>query len=147
MSWAPATIYGTFEVSERNISDDSPDFGEPVIRTVPRPLDLNSNGDVFGGWILSHMHIAGGIVANRQAGQRVAAVSVDSMSFIRPVYVGDVVSIYGAVETIGTTSIAVKLETQVRRHEAAEQLKVTEGTFVYVAIDRAGRPLPVDQTG
>lgn len=147
MSFGPATIYGIFLVSERNISDFSTDFDEPVIRTVPRPMDLNSHGDVFGGWILSHMDIAGGIVANRQAGQRVAMVSVAPMSFIRPVYVGDVVSIYGTVEKVGTTSIVVNLETRVQRHDAAEQLKVTEGTFVYVAIDRTGRPIPVDQAG
>jgi len=130
-------------VSDRNISGDSVDLGAPIIRTVPRPLDLNSNGDVFGGWILSHMDIAGGLVASHEAGQRVATVSVDSMSFIRPVYVGDVVSIYGSVEKIGTTSITVKLETRVRRHDAEDQLKVTEGSFVYVAIDRNGRPVPV----
>ncbi len=97
----------------------------------------------FGGWIMSQMDIAGGIVASRRAGQRVATVSVDSMPFLRPVYVSDVVSIFGAVEQVGTTSIAVKLETYVRRHDAVEQLKVTEGTYVYVAIDRAGRPIPV----
>lgn len=130
-------------MTEPNISKDALTFDEPVIRTVPQAADVNSNGDVFGGWILSHMDIAGGIVANRRAQQRVATVSVDSMSFIRPVYVGDVVSIYGNVEKVGTTSIAVRLETRVRRHDAAEQLKVTEGTFVYVAIDRSGRPIPV----
>ena len=128
---------------KRNISEKTVSGHEPTIRTVPQPADVNSNGDVFGGWIMSQMDIAGGIVASRRAGQRVATVSVDSMSFLRPVYVGDVVSIFGAVEQVGTTSIAVKLETYVRRHDAAEQLKVTEGTYVYVAIDRAGRPIPV----
>ena len=130
-------------MTERNISEKIGSEQEPVIRTVPQPADVNSNGDVFGGWIMSQMDIAGGIVANRRAGQRVATVSVDSMSFLRPVYVGDVVSIYGAIDHVGTTSIAVKLETFVRRHDEAEHLKVTEGTYVYVAIDRAGRPIPV----
>jgi acyl-CoA thioesterase YciA len=132
-------------VTERNISESLPLDEEPVIRTVPQPADVNSNGDVFGGWIMSQMDIAGGIVANRRAGQRVATVSVDSMSFLRPVYVGDVVSIFGAVEKVGRTSIAVRLETYVRRHDAAEQLKVTEGTYVFVAIDRSGRPIPVGE--
>ena len=76
-----------------------------------------------------------------------ATVSVDAMSFIRPAYVGDVVSIYGRIEKVGTTSIAVRLETRVRRHDGAEQLQVTESTFVYVALDSAGRPVPVDPLG
>ncbi len=84
---------------------------EPIVRTVPQPGDVNGNGDVFGGWIMSHMDIAGGILAARRAHSRVATVAVDSMSFLRPVDVGDVVSIYGEVAAVGRTSITVHMET------------------------------------
>ncbi len=117
--------------------------GEPVIRTVPLPADVNGKGDVFGGWILSHMDIAGGTVAARRAGGKTVTVAVDSMTFIHPVFVGDLVSIYAVVEKVGRTSISIRMETFVRRQQESEELKVTEGTFVYVAIDDDGRPVPV----
>lgn len=123
------------------------DFGEPVIRTVPLPADVNGKGDVFGGWILSHMDIAGGTVAAWRAGGKTVTVAVDSMTFIRPVYVGDLVSIYAVVEKVGRTSVSVRMETYVRRQQESAELKVTEGTFVYVAIDDHGRPVPVPADG
>ena len=118
---------------------------EPIIRTVPHPSDMNGNGDIFGGWVLSQMDIAGGSVASKVAKGRVATVAITAMTFVQPIKVGDLVSIYGDVTRIGRTSITVHLETMVqRRHESAE-IQVTHGTFVYVAIDEHGKPRPVLQ--
>jgi len=117
--------------------------GEPVIRTAPMPSDMNGNGDIFGGWVLSQMDIAGGIMAARRSQGRVATVAVDSMTFKQPIKVGDVVSIYAQVTRVGRTSIAVHMETIVARRLDPEEIKVTEGTFIYVAIDANGRPRPI----
>tara|TARA_B100000029_G_scaffold280841_1_gene274960 strand:- start:3412 stop:3987 length:576 start_codon:yes stop_codon:yes gene_type:complete len=119
---------------------------DPAIRTVPMPSDANSNGDIFGGWVLSQMDIAGGTIAARRSKGRVATVAIDAMTFKRPIAVGDIVSIYGEVTRMGRTSITVHLETIVRRRVVAEEISVTEGTFVYVAIDDSGQPRPVDAT-
>ena len=108
------------------------------------PSDANSNGDIFGGWVLSEMDIAGGTIAARRSQGRVATVAIDAMTFKRPIAVGDIVSIYGEVVRVGRTSITVHLETIVRRRVMAEEISVTEGTFVYVAIDEEGKPRPVD---
>ena len=119
------------------------DRGEPTIRTVPMPADSNQNGDIFGGWVLSQMDIAGGVAASRLAKGRLATVAVEAMKFHRPIAVGDVVSLYTEVVRVGTTSIAVRIETIVNRRNASEEIKVTEGIFVYVAIDEHGRPRSV----
>lgn len=118
--------------------------GEPVIRTVPMPADLNGNGDVFGGWVLSQMDIAGGIIAARRAQGRVVTVSVAAMRFNQPIKVGDVVTIYGRVSKIGRTSISVEMETIVQRRLDPDEILVTDGTYVYVAIDGEGRPRPLE---
>jgi len=118
--------------------------GEPVVRTVPMPADTNANGDIFGGWVLSQMDIAGGVCAARLVRGRFATVAVDSMKFHRPIAVGDLVSLYAEVTRTGTTSVAVHIETVVTRRERAEEIMVTEGTYVYVAIDDEGRPRPID---
>ncbi len=117
--------------------------GEPAIRTVPMPADANASGDIFGGWVLSQMDIAGGTVAGDRAKGRTVTVAVEAMTFHRPIYVGDLVSLYAHVVRVGTTSITVNIETIARRRNRPEEIKVTEGTFVYVAIDREGRPRPV----
>ena len=116
---------------------------DPVIRTAPAPGDMNGNGDIFGGWVMAQMDIAGGIAAARVAQGRVATVAVAGMTFNKPIKVGDVVSIYGDVERIGTTSVSIKLETIVQRRLDPEPIKVTEGTFVFVAIDDQGKPRPI----
>lgn len=107
------------------------------------PANANPSGDIFGGWIMSQMDIAGGIHAYEVAKGRVATVAVDAMTFHLPVYVGDVVSCYCSTVRIGTTSIAVLVETWVRRRSNAAVEKVTEGRFTFVAIDADGRPRPV----
>jgi acyl-CoA thioesterase YciA len=104
------------------------------------PADSNANGDIFGGWVLSQMDIAGGVAASRIAKGRLATVAVQAMKFHRPIAVGDVVSLYTEILRIGATSITVRIETIVSRRNVTEEIKVTEGIFVYVAIDEEGRP-------
>jgi acyl-CoA thioesterase YciA len=119
------------------------DRGEPTIRTVPMPADSNANGDIFGGWVLSQMDIAGGVAASRIAQGRTVTVAVEAMKFHRPVAVGDLVSLYTDILRVGATSITVRIETIVNRRGSGAEITVTEGTFVYVSIDDQGRPRPV----
>ncbi|MGE0420929.1 MAG: acyl-CoA thioesterase [Reyranellaceae bacterium] len=116
---------------------------EPILRMVPQPADMNGNGDIFGGWVLAQMDIAGGTVASRAAQGRVATVAITAMTFVQPIKVGDLVSIYGEVRKIGNTSVTVWLETVVERRLDPTPIRVTEGTFVFVAIDDHGKPRPV----
>ncbi len=118
--------------------------GELTLRTVAMPADVNVNGDIFGGWVLSQMDIAGGICARQRAG-RVATVAVDAMKFIRPVKVGDVLCVYTSIERVGRTSIAIEVEAWVLRGVIGDREKVTEATFTFVAIDEDGRPRPVSE--
>ena len=129
-------------VTTRDGPPDQPS-GEAAIRTVAMPADTNPSGDIFGGWLMSQMDIAGGIIAMRRARGRVATVAVDAMSFIAPVAVGDEVSLYARVVSTGRTSIRVFIEAWKRNRYFAELVKVTEGTFVYVAIGEDRRPVPL----
>jgi len=121
---------------------DGPE-GALTLRTLAMPRDVNVNGDIFGGWVLSQMDIAGGIVAGARAGGRVATVAVDAMKFIRPVKVGDVLCIYARVIRVGRTSIGLGIEAWVLRGRLGAREKVTEAVFTFVAIDEDGRPRPV----
>jgi acyl-CoA thioesterase YciA len=125
------------------MASDSEPKPEPAIRTVPMPADANAAGDIFGGWILSQMDIAGAVVAVERAKGRVATVAIEAMKFHRPVFVGDLVSCYADIARIGRTSITVHIETVVRRTRHEEVLTVTEGIFTYVAVDENGKPRPV----
>jgi acyl-CoA thioesterase YciA len=116
---------------------------DPIIRMVPHPADLNGNGDVFGGWVLSQMDTAGGALAARTAKGRVATVAITAMTFVQPIKVGDLVSIYGEVTRIGRSSITIDLETVVQRRLDPTPIQVTHGTFVFVAIDDDGKPRQV----
>ena len=108
------------------------------------PADANHNGDIFGGWIMAQVDVAGGTVAGRVARGRVATVSVNSFVFKQPVQIGDILSLYAEVVRIGNTSITVNVEVYAERGRAeAKIVKVTEATLTYVAIDRDGRPRPV----
>lgn len=121
--------------------------GGPALRTIAMPADTNPNGDIFGGWLLAQMDLAGGVVAKRRAGGRVATVGIEAMTFHKPVSVGDEVSCFAHVERVGRTSIRVRVETWVRRPtDEDETIKVTEGVFTYVAMgeDRKPRPVPGD---
>ncbi len=116
---------------------------DPIIRTAPQPRDVNNNGDIFGGWVLSQMDIAGGVLAARRAQGRVVTVAVEAMTFHQPIKVGDVVSIYGEIMKVGRTSMHVKLTTVVVRKLNPQEIKVTEGTYIFVAIDDDGNPRAV----
>jgi acyl-CoA thioesterase YciA len=120
--------------------DVSEPRGELAIRTVAMPADTNANGDIFGGWLLSQMDVAGGITAERRARGRVATVAVESMAFHRPVFVGDVLCAYADLVKVGRTSMTFRVEAWVIRHDTPTRVKVTEGLFTYVAIDGDGRP-------
>ena len=117
--------------------------GNLTLRTVAMPADVNVNGDIFGGWVLSQMDIAGGIPAIEEARGRVATVAVNEMTFVRPVKVGDVLCVYTWVERIGRTSVAIGLEAWALRQITGKREKVTAGVFTYVAIDGDGKPRPV----
>jgi acyl-CoA thioesterase YciA len=116
---------------------------EPILRVVPRPGDINSNGHIFGGWVLSQMDIAAGIVAAREASGPVATVAIEAMEFIAPILMHDLISVYAAVERIGRTSIAIRIEVVASRDRGAREVKVTEGLFTFVALDAQHRPRPV----
>jgi len=114
---------------------------EPSLRVVPMPADANQNGDIFGGWIMAQVDIAGSIPAARLAKGRVATVAVNSFQFKQPVFVGDLVSLYADVVRVGHTSITVNVEVYAQRKpEREEVVKVTEATLTYVAVDPNRRP-------
>lgn len=124
---------------------DSAPEGDIILRTLAMPKDTNTAGDIFGGWVMSQMDIAGGIIAGERAQGRVATVAVNAMKFIQPVKVGDVLCVYGRVGRIGTTSLAIELEAWVKRDRLGERHKVTEGVFVFVALDEDGKPVAVGE--
>ncbi len=117
---------------------------EPAIRAMAMPGDANANGDIFGGWVLSQMDLAGGALSAQVVGGRTATVAIEAMTFHKPVFIGDLVSCYVEVVKTGRTSITVKIDTFATRRFGGEEVRVTEGIFVYVAIDDAGKPRPID---
>ena len=116
---------------------------EPTLRAIAMPADANPQGDIFGGWLLSQMDLAGNTLATRRAGGRTATVAITGMIFRRPVFIGDEVSCYAQIVKVGTTSITVKIESWVRRGIGGAPIEVTEGTFTYVAIDSDRHPRPI----
>ena len=127
---------------------DSPEEpkGELVIRTIAMPKDTNPNGDIFGGWLMSQMDLGSGILAAKTAQARVVTVAMEGMSFLQPVRVGDTVACYAWVEKIGRTSMTIPVEVWVQRYMDGRQERVTRGVFIYVAVDEAGKPIPVNRT-
>jgi len=117
--------------------------GEPILRVVPRAGDINANGHIFGGWVLSQMDIAAGIVAAREADGPVATVAIEAMAFIAPILLHDLVSVYARVERIGRTSIAIRIDVIALRDRGKREVKVTEGLFTFVALDQDHQPRPV----
>lgn len=120
--------------------------GKLLLRTSPMPADTNANGDIFGGWLMSQMDIAGGMMAAEISCGRTVTIAVDAMKFIKPVQVGDVVCCYGTVSKVGTTSITIRLEVWVKPvlrgmtyNKDESFFKVTEASFTYVAVDAEGR--------
>ena len=129
-------------------NDGLPAGREPMLRVVPMPSDVNSSGDIFGGWIMSQVDIAGAIPAIRLAKGRVATVAVNSFVFKQPVLIGDLVSFYAEVARVGRTSITVNVEVYAERGLERAVVKVTEATLTYVAVgdDRKPRPVQPAQT-
>ncbi|MBS9319190.1 acyl-CoA thioester hydrolase YciA [Escherichia coli] len=120
--------------------------GELVLRTLAMPADTNANGDIFGGWLMSQMDLGGAILAQEIAGGRVVTVHVNSINFLQPVSVGDVVCCYARCVKQGRTSISINTEVWIKKVDSAsvsQRYKVTEALFVYVAIDANGKPRPV----
>ena len=117
---------------------------EPILRVVPGPSDINANGHIFGGWVLSQMDIAAGIVASRRADGPVATIAIERMEFIAPIHLRDLISVYAQVEHVGRTSMKVRIEVIAQRDRGATEVKVTEGLFTFVALDENHRPRPVE---
>ncbi|MFS0738175.1 acyl-CoA thioesterase [Sphingomonas sp. 1P06PA] len=117
-----------------------PNRREPVLRVVPGPSDINANGHIFGGWVLAQMDIAAGIVASRTADGAVATVAINSMAFLEPILIRDLISVYAWVERRGRTSLAIRIEVIASRDRGRSEVKVTEGLFTFVALDENHRP-------
>jgi acyl-CoA thioesterase YciA len=116
----------------------------PVLRVVPGPGDINANGHIFGGWVLSQMDIAAGIVASRRADGPVATVAIERMEVLAPIHLRDLISVYAEVAKVGRTSMQIRIEVIASRDRGATEVKVTEGLFTFVALDEQHRPRPVD---
>ena len=126
------------------MSHEKPDYDCcPALRTIAMPADANANGDIFGGWLLSQMDLAGSVIATQTARTRVATVGIEAMSFERPVFVGDEVSFYCKTERVGNTSTTIHIESWARGRLDDVARKVTEGKFTYVAIGEDRRPVPI----
>jgi acyl-CoA thioesterase YciA len=124
--------------------DQRPDE-QPAIRVTAMPADANFNGDIFGGWIMSWMDLAAGNTASRRARGRAVTVAIDAVSFHHPVHIGDELSVYAKVTSVGRTSMKIAVEAWQRARDGDKTSKVTSATFTFVAIDLEGRPRPVPQ--
>ena len=121
-----------------------PDY-ELTLKTIPMPADSNASGDIFGGWILSQMDLAGGAAAHDYVGGRVVTVGIEAMTFHKPVLIGDEVTFYTKIERVGRTSITVHIESWARRRYSRECEMVTEGLFTFVAIDKDRNPVVINK--
>ncbi len=124
------------------MTDNPLSRAEPALRAIAMPADANPHGDIFGGWLLSQMDLAGSSIATRRAGGRVVTIAVTEMTFHKPVFIGDEVTCYATIVKTGRTSISVQVESWVRRARGAdaEAIKVTGGLFTYVAVDSERNP-------
>ena len=120
---------------------------DPVIRITAMPADANAYGDIFGGWLVSLMDMGAGLVAARHARGRAVTVALDGMQFLKPVKVGDEVTVFGEMEKVGRSSMVIAVEAWRRHRHSEEVVKVTEATFTFVAIDDAGYPRAIQQEG
>lgn len=119
--------------------------GQIATQTLAMPADTNANGDIFGGWLVSQMDLAAGIVAKTRAKSRAVTVAINSMEFLRPVSVGNLLTCYAEIVKTGRTSMTINIEAWSTDPVAQEHYKVTEGVFVYVAIDQHGKSQPIDR--
>ena len=116
---------------------------DPAIRTIAMPADTNPAGDIFGGWLMAQMDLAAGNTAARIARGRSATIAVDGIQFLKPVYVGDEVTLFAELESVGRTSMKIQVEAWRRARDGDETEKVTEALFTFVALDQTGSPRPV----
>jgi acyl-CoA thioesterase YciA len=122
----------------------SPSQGELVMKVIPMPSDVNANGDIFGGWVMAQVDLAGSVLPARHVKGRMATIAVNEFIFKQPVRVGDILSFYATIRRIGRTSMTVQVEVYAERYDAQGQyMKVTEASLTYVAIDDQGRPRPI----
>jgi acyl-CoA thioesterase YciA len=126
-----------------NEAPEKPPAGIPMVRTIAMPGDSNANGDIFGGWLMSQMDLAAGNLASRTSHGRCVTVSADAMSFLRPVKIGDEVSVYCTLVSTGRTSMKINVEAWRRARIGEEEYRVTRATFTFVAIDAEGKPRPI----
>jgi len=119
--------------------------GELAIQTLAMPMNTNANGDIFGGWLVSQMDLAAGILAKQHSKGRAATVAIDTMSFLQPVHVGELVSCYVDLVRSGKTSMAIKVEVWKEVLATGKKSQVTEGTFTFVAINEDGRPRALEK--
>ncbi len=117
-----------------------PSRADPILRVVPGPTDINANGHIFGGWVLSQMDIAGGIIAGRISQGPCATVAIEKMEFIAPILMRDIISVYASLERRGRTSMGIRIEVIATRDRGQEEVKVTDGLFTFVALDENHRP-------
>jgi acyl-CoA thioesterase YciA len=136
-------------IEPQDPQDVFPRDRQPTVRILAMPANTNPNGNIFGGWIMAQMDVAGSVVAVEYAGSRVTTVAVTSMEFHKPVFVGDLVSCFARIQKVGSTSITVKVEVFVQRARDGKLLsdKVTEAVIVYVAIDDRGKPRQLPERG
>lgn len=132
-------------MSEVDLDDTPMPSGQLSLQTVAMPRDTNANGDIFGGWLVSQMDLAAMVAATRLAGGRAVTVAINGMAFYTPVHVGAVVSCYTEVLEVGRSSIRINVEAWITAKDSFEQVKVTEGEFVFVAIDQSGRTRTVQR--
>ena len=116
---------------------------DPILRVVPQPADINSNGHIFGGWVLAQMDIAGGIIASQICQGPCATVAIESMAFIAPILMQDLVSVYAEVERRGRTSVSIRIDVLATRDRGMTEVQVTSGLFTFVALDENQRPRPI----
>lgn len=141
--WAADRQADQSDAANRAGVPDLPPDMPPAIRTIAMPADTNPAGDIFGGWLMAQMDLAAGNTAARTARGRCATVSVDRFHFLRPVHVGDEVSLFTALERIGRSSMEIRVEAWRRSRDGDDSQKVTDAVFTFVALDREGRPRPV----
>lgn len=120
--------------------------GEVTIQTIAMPSDTNANGDIFGGWLLSQMDLAAGVLAKKLSNGRVTTVAVESMTFLKPVQVGDIITCFATLEKMGFSSMTISIDTWTNSHIPKNAQHVTKGTFVCVAIDDHGKPRKVNSS-
>ncbi len=117
-----------------------PERSDPILRVVPGPADINANGHIFGGWVLSQMDQAGGILAGRISQGACATVAIEKMEFIAPILMRDIISVYASLERRGRTSMVIRVEVIATRERGQVDVAVTEGYFTFVALDENHRP-------